>query len=90
MITSPSADEQIHPGFHEIRGLAWSGARAGDEGRVSVDGDAPGKAPSFQEPVLPKCHTRFRFPWRWNGTKRFCKADASMRRAMSNQHVRSS
>jgi len=67
VITSPSGGQRIKRGFVEIRGLAWSGR--GRIVRVDVSTDA-GKTwlpAQLQEPVLPKCHTRFRFPWRWDG-----------------------
>ncbi len=34
---------------------------------ISTDGGETWKAAQLQEPVLPRCHTRFRFGWRWNG-----------------------
>jgi sulfane dehydrogenase subunit SoxC len=67
VITSPSGRQQIHPGFHEIQGLAWSGRGRVAQVEVSVDGGRRWQTAQLQEPVLPKCHTRFRFPWRWNG-----------------------
>jgi len=67
VITSPSGQQQIHPGFQEIRGLAWSGRGRVTKVEVSVDGGRTWQGAQLQEPVLPKCHTRFVFPWRWNG-----------------------
>lgn len=67
VITSPSGRQQIHPGFHEIQGLAWSGRGRVAQVEVSVDGGRGWQTAQLQEPVLPKSHTRFRFPWRWNG-----------------------
>lgn len=67
VITSPSGRQRIHPGFHEIRGLAWSGRGRIATVEVSVDGGRTWQAARLQEPVLPKCHTRFCFPWKWNG-----------------------
>jgi sulfane dehydrogenase subunit SoxC len=67
VITSPSGRQQIHPGFHEIRGLAWSGRGRVTKVEVSVDGGRTWQPAHLQEPVLPRCHTRFRLPWRWNG-----------------------
>ena len=68
VITYPSGQQQIHPGFHEISGLAWSGRGRVTKGRGQQwMEDARGKSAHLQEPVLPKCHTRFRLPWRWNG-----------------------
>jgi sulfane dehydrogenase subunit SoxC len=67
VITSPSGQQQIHPGFREIRGLAWSGRGRVKQVDVSVDGGRSWKEAHLQEPVLPKCHTRFVLPWRWTG-----------------------
>jgi sulfane dehydrogenase subunit SoxC len=67
VITSPSGQQQIRPGFHEIRGLAWSGHGRVTKAEVSVDGGRTWQPAHLQDPILPKCHTRFRLPWRWNG-----------------------
>ena len=67
VITSPSGQQQIRPGFHEVSGLAWSGRGRVKSVDVSVDGGRTWRAAQLQEPVLSKCHTRFQFLWRWNG-----------------------
>lgn len=67
VITAPSGQQQIHHGFHEIRGLAWSGRGRVIKVEVSVDGGLSWRDAQLQDPVLPKCHTRFLFPWRWTG-----------------------
>ena len=67
VITYPSGRQRIHPGVHEISGLAWSGRGRVTKVDVSADGGRTWQEARLQEPVLPKCHTRFRFPWRWNG-----------------------
>jgi sulfane dehydrogenase subunit SoxC len=67
VITYPSGRQRIHPGMHEISGLAWSGRGRVTKVDVSVDGGRTWQEARLQEPVLPKCHTRFRFLWRWNG-----------------------
>lgn len=68
VITSPSGGERIQqPGFLEIRGLAWSGRGRVDRVEVSTDGGRHWAFAQLQKPVLPMCHTRFRFPWRWEG-----------------------
>jgi len=67
VITSPSGRQQIRPGFHDIQGLAWSGRGRITKVEVSVDGGRNWQLAELQDPVLPKCHTRFRFPWKWNG-----------------------
>ena len=35
--------------------------------QISVDAGRTWQQAHLQEPVMSKCHTRFRFPWRWNG-----------------------
>jgi sulfane dehydrogenase subunit SoxC len=67
VITSPSGGQKIQPGFVEIRGLAWSGRGRVTGVEVSADGGRTWQQAQLQEPVLAKCHTRFRFPWRWMG-----------------------
>lgn len=68
VITSPSGGERIRErGFLEIRGLAWSGRGRVTAVEVSVDGGKHWAAAELQDPVLPMCHTRFRYPWRWEG-----------------------
>lgn len=67
VITSPSGRQQIHPGFREIQGLAWSGRGRISTVEVSVDAGQTWQAARLQEPILPKCHTRFCLPWRWDG-----------------------
>ena len=68
VITSPSGGQKLGDrGFHEISGLAWSGRGKIARVEVSTDGGATFSDAVLQEPVLPKCLTRFRAPWRWNG-----------------------
>lgn len=68
VITSPSGEMMLDgPGFYEITGLAWSGRGAVRRVDVSADGGRTWRAASLQRPVLPICHTRFRFPWNWDG-----------------------
>jgi sulfane dehydrogenase subunit SoxC len=67
VITSPSGGHRVVPGFIEIRGLAWSGRGRVERVEVSVDGGRRWQPAELQEPILPKCHTRFRLPWRWTG-----------------------
>jgi sulfane dehydrogenase subunit SoxC len=35
---------------------------------VSTDGGTGWRDAALQDPVLPKCLTRFRLPWTWDGT----------------------
>jgi len=68
VITFPSGAMQLDgPGFYEITGLAWSGHGAVKRVDISVDGGKTWKPASLQGPILPVCHTRFRFPWNWDG-----------------------
>lgn len=68
VITFPSGEMLLDgPGFYEITGLAWSGRGAIRGVEVSVDGGRNWTPAELQQPVLPMCHTRFRFPWRWDG-----------------------
>jgi sulfane dehydrogenase subunit SoxC len=67
LITSPSGGERILPGFIEIRGQAWSGRGRIARVEVSTDRGASWQPATLQEPVLPKCATTFRLPWRWHG-----------------------
>jgi sulfane dehydrogenase subunit SoxC len=68
VITYPSGAMTLDtPGFHEITGLAWSGRGAIRRVDVSVDGGRTWRAARLQAPILTVCHTRFRFPWTWDG-----------------------
>jgi sulfane dehydrogenase subunit SoxC len=68
VITFPSGEMKLpKPGFYEITGLAWSGRGSIKRVEVSTDGGANWQLAELQTPVLPVCHTRFRFPWQWDG-----------------------
>jgi sulfane dehydrogenase subunit SoxC len=69
VITRPSGGQRIGPGFVEITGLAWSGRGRITSAEVSTDGGANWLQAQLQEPVLPKAFTRFRLPWKWDGTE---------------------
>ena len=51
----------------EIRGLAWSGRGKISKVEVSTDGGTTWGDATLDEPVLPQSHTRFHFPWTWDG-----------------------
>src|ERR1700761_8995928 len=56
IITRPSGGQRLTArGFHEITGVAWSGA-----GKSWREGTP-------QEPALSRALTRFRLPWQWDG-----------------------
>ncbi len=67
VITSPSYQHTVQPGWTEIRGIAWSGRGRVERVEVSTDGGRTWTAAELQAPVLPKAHTRFRLLWRWDG-----------------------
>ena len=68
LITEPSFPDKLSgPGWWEIRGIAWSGRGKIARVDISTDGGRTWKAAKLDGPVLSKCHTRFRFPWQWNG-----------------------
>lgn len=68
VITFPSGAMRLPtPGFYEITGLAWTGRGRITGVEVSTDGGATWIKAELQEPVLDKCHTRFRLPWIWDG-----------------------
>lgn len=69
MITTPAHPYTVERGFNEIRGLAWSGRGRIDRVEVSTDNGRNWLPAQLQGPVLPKAHTRFALPWRWDGSE---------------------
>jgi sulfane dehydrogenase subunit SoxC len=68
VITFPSGGQKIDGrGPCEIAGLAWSGGGAVKRVEVSTDGGKTWHDAQIQDPVYRFAHTRFRFPWNWNG-----------------------
>ena len=68
IITEPAFPDRLSgPGWWEVRGLAWSGRGRVTRVDVSADGGKTWHAAKLDEPVLPKCHTRFRYAWNWRG-----------------------
>lgn len=68
-ITFPSGGQAIPgPGIWEIKGIAWSGRGFIDKVEVSTDGGSTWHLAKLEQPVLPVAHTRFRFPWNWDGS----------------------
>jgi len=69
VITSPSAGMHLDErGFYEVSGLAWSGSGRITRVEVSADGGATWADALLNDPVLPRCFTRFRIPWAWDGS----------------------
>ncbi len=70
VITRPSFGGKLAArGFHEVSGLAWSGAGRIRRVDVSVDGGVTWREAALQGPVFTKSLTRFRLPWDWNGER---------------------
>jgi sulfane dehydrogenase subunit SoxC len=69
VITSPSGGRKLKSGFVEITGVAWSGRGRVRRVDVSTDGGRTWQEAQLQTPVLSRAITRFRAPWRWNGSE---------------------
>ncbi|MBI2906808.1 MAG: sulfite dehydrogenase [Chloroflexi bacterium] len=68
LITWPSGGQTVpSAGIWEIHGLAWSGRGHIQLVEVSVDGGNNWHPAKLEQPVLPLCHTRFRYLWKWDG-----------------------
>ena len=78
VITFPSGEMRLPgPGFYELTGLAWSGRGKITRLEVSADGGKAWADAHLQSPLLPICHTRFRFPWFWDGTPALLQSRAT-------------
>jgi sulfane dehydrogenase subunit SoxC len=77
VITRPSHGMTLPgAGLHQISGIAWSGNGTIKRVDVSTDGGKTwGDAP-LVAPVLPRAITRFRLPWKWDGTATVLKSRA--------------
>ena len=68
LITEPAFPDRLTgPGWWEIRGIAWTGRGRITRVDITTDGGKTWQPAKLDEPVLPKCHTRFRFPFEWRG-----------------------
>lgn len=68
VITHPSGGQQLtRRGFYGITGLAWSGGGAISRVEISTDGGRLWQDAQLLEPVHRFAHTRFYFPWNWDG-----------------------
>ncbi len=69
IITFPTYPSRIEKGWLEIRGLAWSGRGRIAGVEISTNAGKSWQAARLAGPVLPKAHTRFTLPWKWNGNE---------------------
>ena len=69
LITYPTYPQKVERGWVEINGIAWCGSGKIARVDVSTDGGRTWQPAKLQEPVLPKCHTRFRHLWNWAGAE---------------------
>ncbi|MDX1403744.1 MAG: sulfite dehydrogenase [Woeseiaceae bacterium] len=68
VISNPSHGMTMGPtGIYRISGIAWTGAGRIRRVEVSVDGGKSWADAALDEHVLPKCLTRFRAAWQWDG-----------------------
>ena len=68
VITSPSPGLHMRePGIYQISGIAWSGSGRIEHVELSTDSGKSWAEAGLDQHVLPKCLTRFRAAWRWDG-----------------------
>ncbi len=68
VITHPCPENPMHrTGRQQLSGLAWSGRGRIVAVDVSFDGGVNWRRAHLEEPVLPKCLTRFRLSFDWHG-----------------------
>ena len=77
VITSPSGGQfLLDKGFHNVTGLAWSGRGRVKRVDVSADGGRNWRTARLENPVLPKCLTRFNIDWVWDGSSAILQSRA--------------
>jgi sulfane dehydrogenase subunit SoxC len=68
VITSPSFGSVLRQkGIYQVSGIAWSGAGRIAAVEISADGGRYWADAQLDTHVLPKCLTRFRSAWHWDG-----------------------
>jgi sulfane dehydrogenase subunit SoxC len=69
VITNPSYGQKMRgPGLYQVSGLAWSGHGRIRRVDVSADGGKTWAEAALSDLVATKATTRFRMPWRWDGS----------------------
>src|SRR5213593_4026 len=77
LITFPAYPNTVSRGWCIITGLAWSGRGKITRVEISTDGGHAWQTAELQAPVLSKCTTRFRYPWRYDGGEAILMSRAS-------------
>jgi sulfane dehydrogenase subunit SoxC len=78
LITYPAYPKLMSAkGWHEIRGIAWSGSGKISKVEVSVDAGNTWHKAQLQAPVLGKCAVRFRYGFDWQGETRIIMSRAT-------------
>lgn len=78
LITSPSYPVTMQRrGWHEIRGVAWSGGGRIARVEVSIDGGRSWREARLEGQVLDKCAVRFCFGFDWQGEERLIMSRAT-------------
>jgi len=78
VITRPSHGMTLKgAGLYQISGIAWSGGGTITRVEVTSDGGRTWTAAPLSPPVLPRALTRFRLPWRWDGSASVLKSRAT-------------
>jgi sulfane dehydrogenase subunit SoxC len=69
VITCPSGGQLLlDKGFYNVTGVAWSGRGRIKRVDVSFDGGRNWRTARMENPVLPKCLSRFNVDWVWDGS----------------------
>src|SRR5688572_31515844 len=77
VITHPSHGMTLTgAGLYQVSGLAWSGNGTIKNVEISTDGGTTWTGVPLVAPVLPRALTRFRLPWKWDGTATVLKSRA--------------
>ncbi len=78
VITNPCPENPLrHKGANVLTGLAWSGRGSVKQVDVSLDGGRNWLEARLEDPVLPKCLTRFYLDgWEWNGEELYIQSRA--------------
>ena len=78
VITSPSPGLTLgKPGLYQVSGIAWTGAGKISRVEISADGGKSWADALLDRHVLPKCLTRFRAAWHWDGGPAILKSRAT-------------